>query len=1145
MKKLTYLVLLVVNTLFIGNSAAQSFSVPSPSASQMTRYGGSSINESSGRVTTSIPLYNFQAGNLSLPISLNYVGNGVRVDQHSNWVGTNWQLNSGGVVTRVVNHIADESAPAGLYSTDIPFLQDPVNSNYTLSLLSSNSLIGTLPKDLRRDLFSFSFPGYSGSFYLDSAGEPKLLVVDSELEIELQVSPTNSSIKNIIKITTPSGLEYFFGGDNASESSSTLIETAINTTGNVNLVQLGLDPLPSGDPNTPNNYDIYPKAITAFYLYKIKHPFGDEILLDYYDDGDKEYQMFQGENLRKLRNEHYDAYSASCNPQLATSYKESIYKGKIFNRKKIKKIYSISTDYSVNFTSSNLLLDPIGSTPIQYDDRVLNSIEIYNSQLAENVKKIDLDYITTPHRIFLETVKAKNNSSSSEYCSVYKMEYDSPESLPARFSKAQDLLGYANNQTQNTSLLPSVVGQIAEFSGAFSALANRELDFNYVKKGSLTKIHYPSGGYTQFDYEAPTVNALSVLTQNLGVHSSLLGSELTNEFYFGNVPTGSLGTTAVNDRISLRVSINTTIAVVKKKNPVLTIKLTRLSDGVILLNDTVIPGIGASYVYKDYNNILFQTSGDYKLELSLVNGGHLAYITGNAKFDHIGYESINAHGIRLKRVSDYSDNNATPLIKRYYYTKAEKALLGGEDPESAVITHKPAIIDYWSSSVPCCSTLLGSSTYEYVSLNSNPFGYFNASSDNQASYKYVTTSLGGDLFEEGAIQKKFRVALNDDPIVEYIPDNTPIGVTPNNLFLGSFTNNVSVLNGVLLKQTSLKNNGGNTLAKLTESEYNYNITSIHETSGVILTRNTNTCLLSGAPSIAYYNNNSYDFDLISVESKSFIGNLPSPTETGTFITNSKVFEYGDLEGLPTKITTSSSSDDEQKILKNYYLTTIGANNINSIDTATNPLSTQEENAYNSLISQKRISSPIQTESYIKKGTASEELRATQRTTFKDFNGLVLPEHSKSSKMNLPIETRSTSHQYDSNGAILEMSSDNNVKSAVIYGYKDKKIVAKLVNKSYGSIDAALIASIQTKANLVTNVATMNDLEAALDLLQATYPETQINTYIYNRLGQLAKTKDARGYEMRYEYEDCYRLEYVKDSDGNIIQEHQYNIINNQ
>lgn len=43
---------------------------PSPEASAMTKYSDVTVNEFTGMVSKSIPIYNYQAGNLQLPISL-------------------------------------------------------------------------------------------------------------------------------------------------------------------------------------------------------------------------------------------------------------------------------------------------------------------------------------------------------------------------------------------------------------------------------------------------------------------------------------------------------------------------------------------------------------------------------------------------------------------------------------------------------------------------------------------------------------------------------------------------------------------------------------------------------------------------------------------------------------------------------------------------------------------------------------------------------------------------------------------------------------------------------------------------------------------------------------------------------------------
>lgn len=52
-----------------------------------------------GCLAFSIPIYTLVSGDLSLPISLDYQGNAIRVDQEATWVGLNWLLNAGGAIT--------------------------------------------------------------------------------------------------------------------------------------------------------------------------------------------------------------------------------------------------------------------------------------------------------------------------------------------------------------------------------------------------------------------------------------------------------------------------------------------------------------------------------------------------------------------------------------------------------------------------------------------------------------------------------------------------------------------------------------------------------------------------------------------------------------------------------------------------------------------------------------------------------------------------------------------------------------------------------------------------------------------------------------------------------------------------------------
>lgn len=83
---------------------------PAPNAYALTQYSGLAVNQSMGSTAVSIPIGSVTAKGMSLPISLNYnSGNGVKVNQIASRAGMNWVLNAGGVISRTVHGLADES----------------------------------------------------------------------------------------------------------------------------------------------------------------------------------------------------------------------------------------------------------------------------------------------------------------------------------------------------------------------------------------------------------------------------------------------------------------------------------------------------------------------------------------------------------------------------------------------------------------------------------------------------------------------------------------------------------------------------------------------------------------------------------------------------------------------------------------------------------------------------------------------------------------------------------------------------------------------------------------------------------------------------------------------------------------------------
>lgn len=1138
--------------LFSFSLNAQSYSVPSPGASQMTKYSGASLNESSGRATTSIPLYNFQAGNITIPIGLSYTGNGVKIDQHSNWVGTNWLLQGGGVITRVVNHLPDESAANRLFEEDNAFLMDGDNTLYVDDLIRG---VNTTD-DLRPDLFSFSFPEGQGTFYLNKNDEPRLMRAGSEMKIELvfpAVVDTEFPTFTII-ITTTSGVKYFFGGVNASEYSSTLINTT----------EEGV--------NGSVDFTVIPKAVTSFYLFKILHPFGDEVLLEYYDDGDKEYTMFSGDRLEKMRYFHLAELDQDCatdlDPNTDNTVINSIYLGKVYKRKKIKRIFSSNSEYEVNFNSSHLLLENNNSDPYktpEYDDRVLNSINLYNNFLNKNVKTIKLNYITTLSRIFLEEVAINNEDdpSSTNTCSVYTMEYNYPERLPRRFSKAQDMLGYYNGGIANNNYLPRVFRP--EFEGIFNILANRSSDFENTIYGSLTRIKYPSGGYTKFEYEAPKIKALVPHRIDLLAYRNQNSKDPATR----TTSTGTIGgmfeepdipvyKVPFDQEIVVDVNLEVNSGMVNQSDRVY-VELKNAATNAVTTYWRVLSDGQSSYNWSFNFNL--EEGEAYFLSLKLTPASPDAYaapLIARASTTYQLYKQYNAYGIRVKRITEQPEDGSEQIIKHYYYKRAEKALSHEEDEESAIITYDAKTTQSLYVRSGCCPSIFGNDVYSYVSLISNPFAYFFASADNLVTYKYVTVSLGGYFFEEGGVEKEFRVEKSKKPEVISIPyfiepleeagDLTRIDIYNEQLFLGSYSDNNDILNGALLKVTDIKNNLG-TLYKIKESQYTYDLEDLDITKGIILASNTKFCVLTAIDwyefSLANYTLKSYNFNTVSVTTKNYIENLPPvippvypSNEDPVFITTNQTIVYDNvLKGFPKTVTTTNS-DGSKNSIKNYFLTTEDLASING-------LLIPELEAYNSLIDEHRIGSPIQVESYYTGQDGTSTLMGTQRTIYKEYdNGLVLPEKTMSSKYNFPLEATTRVIKYDSSGLPIEIAPVEGLHTSIIYGYTDKKVIAELIDVSYDQLSPTVVNYIHQLSQNITNTSSMNLLETALDQLRSDYPAGRITTYVYNEKGQVDSMKDERGFKVSYEYDECYRLIKVKDQDGNIISETNYNIITN-
>ncbi|MCL9806927.1 hypothetical protein NAT51_15430 [Flavobacterium amniphilum] len=420
------------NTSFLPKSTP-----PAPETFAMTKYGDVPIDEFNGKVNLNVPVFEYKVGMLSVPVSVNYYGAGVKVNDIPTQVGINWTLNAGGVIGREIKGQPDEEVDRLTLS-----LLQVMNLNgedCSTEAQQLRAIIDNKNLDKENDLFSFNFLGYSGSFFLNDTFDPVLTKDDQELLIEIVGGQTDKRerlrVGKTFMITAPDGVKYYFGGTSASEDSAMMVRN----NGNADINAIG--------------------GITSFYLFKIEHPLNGTILLDY--ETTASHSVPISINYFKVKKEINEGtlLSLDGNEQQAcpglpqsdttTSFGDSMTQHYIVNEKMVKKIYSPETGDYVLFNRD--LYDSAVSFK-----KVLKSIEYFK---GSNVfQKASFEYTgLSPlnlHRFFLTKVDFNNHISNMDAKrEAYIFEYNDPTALPLINSYSKDILGYFNNAL-NVNLYP-------------------------------------------------------------------------------------------------------------------------------------------------------------------------------------------------------------------------------------------------------------------------------------------------------------------------------------------------------------------------------------------------------------------------------------------------------------------------------------------------------------------------------------------------------------------------------------------------------------------------------------------------------------------------------------------------------------------
>ncbi|AEE51476.1 RHS repeat domain-containing protein [Haliscomenobacter hydrossis] len=462
-------------------------SMPTPNAASLGKYTEVPVSHFTGATNTSIPIYTLREGSLNLSVSLNYHSSGLKMGEPAAWVGTGWNLDAGGSITRTVVGIKDEETgdKYGYYTYGLNPPSGLTNQHIAEGILDSEP-----------DIFTFSFPGYTGKFYFFSAGNYQIVPKQ-----DLKIEPVGSF--DYFKITTPQGLVYYFGGSPDSD--------------------------PAYDETTyESNIFPKPKVRSSWHLVKIESPDKKHAIKFEYAEEKYVYKSLSSVARYKLIGQAPDGSCASEGTILSGDLGNIYYTTTTIDGKRLFKIYGTSQLETLQFnaTTDREDLDPDGTNKAKrLEDITLSTGSGSSSSCTKWLFAYDYfvdnsSTCTTGNFSYCKRLKLKELKHQSCYQEEleepYKFEYEgyditvngqTKQYLPSRFTRAIDRWGYYNGaHTPNESSysVPNVPPTTIQYNfGSYAyGNSNRTTSEAHMRYGALKKVTYPTGGHTSLVYEA-------------------------------------------------------------------------------------------------------------------------------------------------------------------------------------------------------------------------------------------------------------------------------------------------------------------------------------------------------------------------------------------------------------------------------------------------------------------------------------------------------------------------------------------------------------------------------------------------------------------------------------------------------------------
>jgi hypothetical protein len=610
------------------------------------KFGDIPVSNYTGVPSVEIPIYNVITGELSLPISLNYHAGGIRVDEIASNAGLGWALNCGGMISRTVRGIPDDSQ-YGYLNNGIDILSVP-----SLSLTEKYNLYQKIQSnltDLEPDVYNYSFFGKSGKFLIDRITRKGYLVNNNE-KISIQWNSDGTWL-----ITDGTGLKYYFG--NVAEQ-SIVNQQGRTINASVNYPSSWL--LVKAEDLKGNLIQLTYKDYSSIYCLANQ----ETKTFLYYVDGVPEY----GCNPFNAQTKSWDEYEILGKKLSTITWKSGV----------------------VNFAYASTARLDINST-----DNSIASITVTDNSFAQNqIKKFNFfhsyfNVLPTQNQSFcagssngklrLDKIQQIGNDNI-QAMPAYEFTYN--DFIPILNSTSQDHWGFNNGQLNGTSLVPkmSVLNPYQTVVAIDGAI--RTPDLPSCLAGTLAKIKYPTGGVTEFTYE---------------LHDAYMPNFSFEEAL--DLPFIQYGKVSKSDMVS--IPYKKVAFVVNGPYNAITQQKGFFVNILIVLNGTCDPSIrnggcggstyiqpvagtqGSSWQFGNIGNLngtiikqVFLKNGNYELILegdNSIAGLNILSSTvigpDATMIDSMGNYNKPIGGLRIKKISSSSSSTETKQIINYKYKK--------------------------------------------------------------------------------------------------------------------------------------------------------------------------------------------------------------------------------------------------------------------------------------------------------------------------------------------------------------------------------------------------------------------------------------------------------------------------------------------